>query len=155
MDNKRDLYAFLLERVDDLAEHDGTRDERLGRICQAVADGVASFEWVGIYWADAETRTLTLGPFAGPPTEHVRIPFGRGVCGQVADREATLVVDDVTAEENYLACNLTTRSEMVVPLFRAGEMIGQLDVDARQKAAFGPEERDFVEAVARRIAALV
>jgi L-methionine (R)-S-oxide reductase len=104
------------------------------------------YTWVGIYLLrDGE---LVLGPFLGKPSPHTRIPVGRGICGAAAAEKQTIVVDDVNADERYLACSLETRSEIVVPIMRGDLVIGEVDVDSDRAAAFGPKDRALLEAVA-------
>jgi GAF domain-containing protein len=109
---------------------------------------VPHYNWVGIYWA-AGNRTLRLGPFFGAPTDHVLIPYGTGICGQAAETLETFVVDDVSTAGNYLACSLEVKSEIVIPLFRSGEFIGELDIDSHTVAAFTPDDQAFLERIAR------
>jgi GAF domain-containing protein len=148
-DNKPELFRYLVDRVREVAEGLDDRDRKLERITGVLADGWPAFSWVGLYWVDAERRELVLGPFSGAPTDHVRIPFGRGVCGQVAESGEARIVDDVTAEANYLACSPHVRSEIVVPLEKDGRIVAQLDIDSNEPSAFGDEEQEFVNAVAR------
>ena len=124
-------------------------EERLRRVCQILADGLEGYDWVGFYLVDPRTgRDLVLGPYVGAPTEHTRIPFGAGICGQAAEALETFVVRDVSAEENYLACSLEVRSEIVVPVFHEGRLVGELDIDSHQLARFGGEDQRIVEEVA-------
>lgn len=105
------------------------------------------FDWTGIYVL-AEPGVLVLGPYRGAPTEHVRIPVGRGICGQSAEREETVLVADVTEEGNYLACSLGTRSEIVVPIRVRGSYRSQIDVDSHTVAAFDDLDRRALEELA-------
>ncbi len=131
------------------------RDAALVAVCRLLAARQPGYDWVGFYLVDpARPRELVLGPFVGEPTEHTRIPFGRGICGQVAEREETMVVEDVTAEANYLACSLTVRSEIVVPILAAGRFVGQLDIDSHTPARFAPADRALCEAICARLAPL-
>ena len=88
---------------------------------------------------------LVLGPYVGAPTEHVRIPLSEGICGAAAAQDASIIVDDVQADPRYLACSLETRSEIVVPIRAAGRVVGEIDIDSHTPAAFGPEDRIFLE----------
>lgn len=110
------------------------------------------YHWTGIYLLDGET--LVLGPFAGHPTEHVRIPLGAGICGAAATARETIVVDDVRGDPRYLACFATTRSEIVVPILAGERVIGEIDVDSDAPAAFGPDDLAALERLAERLAAL-
>lgn len=123
-------------------------ETRLQRVCELLRAEAPGYDWVGFYVVDAATPDeLVLGPFAGAPTEHVRIPFGRGICGQAAAREDVVVVADVTRETNYLACSATVRAEIVLPIWREGRLWGELDVDSHEPAAFGDDDRRFLEGI--------
>jgi L-methionine (R)-S-oxide reductase len=112
------------------------------------------YTWAGIYLLDGET--LVLGPYLGKPSPHTRIPLGRGICGAAATERATIVVADVSRDPRYLACSLETKSEIVVPIVdpRDGTVVlGEIDVDSDQPAAFTAEDRSLLEGVARELAA--
>jgi GAF domain-containing protein len=109
------------------------------------------YSWVGIYLVEGDD--LVLGPWQGPEaTEHVRIPVGQGVCGAAAASGRTEIVDDVNADPRYLACFPSTRSEIVVPIAHDGRVVGEIDIDSDRPAAFGEEDRAFLEQVAELIA---
>lgn len=115
------------------------------------------YTWAGIYLLEGEE--LVLGPYLGKPSPHARIPLGRGICGAAATERATIVVDDVNSDPRYLACSIETRSEIVVPIIVAqgsgedsGRVLGELDIDSDQPAAFGPADRELLEAVAAALA---
>jgi len=139
----------MLAEVRRLAASCATRDAFLRRVCLLLHERMPYYDWVGFYIADHARRELVLGPFAGEPTEHVRIPFGRGICGQVAESRTTLVVPDVTAADNYLACSLKVKSEIVVPVMVQGTFVAELDIDSHTPDAFQPADRALLEAVAR------
>ena len=103
------------------------RDEKLLAICQLLNANVEYYNWVGFYFANHEAKTLHLGPYVGAETDHTVIPFGKGICGQVAESNANFVVPDVAAQDNYIACSFTVKSEIVVPLFVNGQNIGNID----------------------------
>ncbi len=109
------------------------------------------YTWAGIYLLDGEE--LVLGPYLGKPSPHTRIPLNRGICGAAATQKTTIVVDDVNADPRYLACSLETRSEIVVPILRGEEVLGEIDIDSDRPAAFGTEDRQLLEAVAAALAA--
>lgn len=104
------------------------------------------YTWVGIYLLDGDE--LILGPYLGKPSPHTRIPLGRGICGAAATSQATIIVDDVNSDPRYLACSLETQSEIVVPIMRGGEVLGEIDIDSDRRAAFGPADQRLLEAVA-------
>jgi L-methionine (R)-S-oxide reductase len=108
------------------------------------------YTWVGIYWLEGEE--LVLGPFLGKPSPHTRIPLNRGVCGAAASQKATIIVDDVNSDPRYLACSLETKSEIVVPIMRGPAVLGEIDIDSDQPAAFDDADRALLEAVAHALA---
>jgi GAF domain-containing protein len=113
------------------------------------------YDWIGIYWVDASGADLVLGPWTGPePTEHTRIPIGTGICGAAAASGQTEIIDDVNADPRYLACFTTTRSEIVVPIHHEGRVVGEIDIDGSDLAAFGPPDAHFLEEVAALLAPL-
>jgi L-methionine (R)-S-oxide reductase len=109
-------------------------------------DNVPHYTWAGIYLLEGDE--LVLGPFRGKPSPHVRIPLGRGICGAAATEKATIVVDDVKADPRYLACSIETRSEIVVPIMRGNQVLGEIDIDSDAPAAFGDDDRALLEHVA-------
>ena len=131
-----------------------SRDEKLQAICQFLNENVAHYNWVGFYFANHENRTLHLGPYVGAPTDHTEIPFGKGICGQVAESNANFVVPDVAAQDNYIACSFTVKSEIVVPLFVNGINIGQIDIDSHVLDPFTEEDERFLEFVNSKVAEL-
>jgi GAF domain-containing protein len=130
------------------------RDEKLETICELLQGGVAYYEWVGFYIVDASQKALVLGPFVGEPTEHVRITFGKGICGQAAERQETFIVQDVSQETNYLSCSPSVQSEIVVPIFKDGEIVGELDIDPHTLSPFTQEDREFLEDVCQIVSDL-
>jgi len=108
------------------------------------------YTWVGIYLMEGDE--LVLGPFLGKPSPHTRIPLDSGICGAAASQRATIIVDDVNADPRYLACSLETKSEIVVPIMRGDDVLGEIDVDSDRPAAFGGDDRRLLEAVARALA---
>jgi GAF domain-containing protein len=105
-----------------------------------------TWHWVGVYLLVGDT--LRLGPFVGAPTEHVAIPVGVGVCGSAVARDTNIIIEDVSAESNYLAGSLGTRSELVVLIRDGDEVVGQFDVDSDNLAEFGDADAEFLEELA-------
>lgn len=130
------------------------REEKLLKICELLSNSIDYYNWVGFYFANHETQTLHLGPYVGAETDHTIIPFGKGICGQVAVSNANFVVPDVAAQDNYIACSFTVKSEIVVPLFVNGENIGQIDIDSHVLNPFTSEDERFLEFVNGEIAKL-
>lgn len=131
-----------------------TREEKLLKICELLSNSIDYYNWVGFYFAQPETQTLHLGPYVGAETDHTVIPFGKGICGQVAVSNANFVVPDVAAQDNYIACSFTVKSEIVVPLFVNGENIGQIDIDSHVLNPFTEADERFLEFVNEKIAEL-
>ncbi|NER18274.1 GAF domain-containing protein [Spongiivirga citrea] len=127
-------------------------NERLYEICNLLREEIAHYDWVGFYFSNANKKELYLGPYVGAPTDHTVIPFGRGICGQVAVSNENFVVPDVHAQDNYIACSITVKSEVVIPLFVDGENIGQIDIDSNTIDAFNEKDEQFLTFVNAEIA---
>lgn len=108
------------------------------------------YTWVGVYVLEGDE--LVLGPYLGKPSPHTRIPLNRGVCGAAASQKATIIVGDVNSDPRYLACSIETKSEIVVPIMRGDEVLGELDIDSDTPAAFTDTDRQLLESVARALA---
>jgi L-methionine (R)-S-oxide reductase len=122
----------------------------LAEVCRFLRNSFRHYRWVGVY--RLERSTLVLDAWDGPaPTEHTRIPVGRGVCGRAAREGQTVIVKDVRADSEYLACFLETRSEIVVPIRADGLVVGEIDIDGNEVGAFDPTDGAFLEAVARKL----
>lgn len=130
------------------------REEKLFSICTLLKDTVPYYDWVGFYFRNGNKEELILGPYVGAPTDHTTIPFGKGICGQVAVSNQNFVVPDVQAQDNYIACSFTVKSEIVIPLFVNGENIGQIDIDSNVLDPFSEEDERFLEFVNQEVAAL-
>jgi L-methionine (R)-S-oxide reductase len=140
-------YSGALEAVDRIVNRESEADEVLRQTVAVLHDRFDHYSWVGIYLVEEDD--LVLGPWQGPQaTEHVRIPIGQGVCGAAAASGQTEVVDDVNADERYLSCFPSTRSEIVVPIVFDGKVVGEIDIDSDAPAAFGKEDRALLERVA-------
>ena len=125
-------------------------------IVTAIAQSLPGYDWTGFYMLDtADSETLVLGPFVGAPTPHVRIPVTQGICGAAVAGGETVVVDDVASDPRYLSCSIETRSEIVVPIYAEGEIVGEIDIDSHQPAAFGSADRNFLEEAARIVGAFI
>ncbi len=108
---------------------------------------VLKYNWVGFYMLEpgAQPPMLVLGAFEGATTPHTRIPLNQGICGAAASSGQTVIVDDVNKDPRYLACSLETKSEIVVPVFARGKVVGELDIDSHFPAAFTQEYKEFVQ----------
>jgi L-methionine (R)-S-oxide reductase len=119
-------------------------------VVEVLSRDLAHYNWTGFYMLDsADPDTLVLGPFVGDPTPHVRIPVTEGICGAAVASGETVIVDDVNSDPRYLSCSIKTKSEIVVPIYAQGKVIGEIDIDSHDAAAFKSEDRLFLEEVAR------
>jgi L-methionine (R)-S-oxide reductase len=137
----------LILELDSLAKTSATADAFTRDIVALLHEELTHYNWVGFYMVekDGDHDVLVLGPFQGTMTPHSRIPLNQGICGAAASAGRTIVVDDVNADSRYLACSLETKSEIVVPVFVYGKVVGELDIDSHFRAAFGPEDRKLCE----------
>ena len=148
-------FEELKPKVTEITSNTNTsREEKLLKICELLSSSVEYYNWVGFYFANHETKTLHLGPYVGAETDHAIIPFGKGICGQVAVSNANFVVPDVAAQDNYIACSFTVKSEIVVPLFVNGQNIGQIDIDSHVLNPFTEADESFLEFVNNEVAKL-
>jgi GAF domain-containing protein len=148
------LSAKQVEVLDLVRKTTGSLDALLDRLVAALRDGFPHYTGVYLYWMDGPDA-LVLRAFRGRPTEHTRIPISVGICGRAAREQRTVIVDDVTVDPSYLACSLETRSEIVVPILKGAVVLGEVDIDGDNTAAYGPADQRFLEEVARIIAARV
>ena len=124
------------------------------RIAHAIAKRLPHCNWTGFYMLDPmEPETLVLGPYVGDPTPHVRIPVTQGICGAAVAAGKTVIVDDVSADPRYLSCSIKTKSEIVVPIYAHGSVIGEIDIDSHAPAAFTEIDRAFLEDAERIVGA--
>ncbi len=130
-------------------------DNRLQQICNLLKESIPYYDWVGFYFKNGDKDELKLGAYAGEPTDHAIIPFGKGICGQVALSDKNFVVPDVKAQDNYIACSINVKAEIVVPLFVNGENIGQIDIDSNTPDPFTTEDERFLEFVNQEVAKIL
>jgi len=132
-----------------------TTNEKLQNICDVLKQNITHYDWVGFYFKNGDKEELKLGPYAGEPTDHAIIPFGKGICGQVAVSNKNFVVPDVKAQDNYIACSITVKAEIVVPLFVKGENVGQIDIDSNTPDPFTSADERFLEFVNEKVAEIL
>src|SRR5271169_3272964 len=133
--------------VSELAAATSTAQDLMDKMVNLLHHRMLKYNWVGFYLLEpgAEPPMLVLGAFEGAMTPHTRIPLNQGICGAAASSGKTVVVDDVSKDARYLACSLETKSEIVVPVFVHGKVVGELDIDSHFPAAFGDDDRKLVE----------
>ncbi|HKL16638.1 MAG TPA: GAF domain-containing protein [Balneolaceae bacterium] len=128
------------------------RQEKLQKIAELLNSEVEVFDWTGFYLSsETEERMLELGPFVGEETDHTRIPYGTGICGQAADTLDTFVVQDVSEADNYLACSVDVKSELVVPIMKNGKFVAELDIDSHIKNAITDEHKNLCEWICKEL----
>ncbi len=129
-------------------------EETLQVICDYLKDNINYYDWVGFYFKNGDKQELKLAQYTGKPTEHIIIPFGKGICGQVALTNKNFVVQDVSEQNNYISCGIAVKSEIVIPIFKNGENIGQIDIDSHQKSPFTKEDEKLLEFVCEQVATI-
>lgn len=141
-----------LEVLDNIRSRARTldRDALLSEVVHVLHRERPRYHWVGVYLL--RNQELVLGPYVGKPTVHTRIPLDQGICGAAASTGKTLIVNDVHSDPRYLACSLETRSEIVVPITRDGQVLGEIDIDSDEPAAFKPLDAELLQAVAEILA---
>lgn len=130
-------------------------NDKLLSICQLLEKEIPYYNWVGFYFKNGDKNELKLGPFVGEPTDHTIIPFGKGICGQVAVSNQNFVVPDVSTQDNYIACSITVKAEIVVPIFVNNQNIGQIDIDSNTPDPFTESDERFLEYVCKKVATIL
>ncbi len=138
-----------------LKNEDLSITERLHMVCQLLKNNVEHYDWVGFYFKNGDKEELKLRTYSGIETDHEIIPFGKGICGQVAISNENFVVPDVQAQDNYLSCSINVKSEIVIPLFKNGENIGQIDIDSDTPDPFSEKDERFLEFVNLEVAKIL
>jgi len=144
----------IKDKIDRILGSTESTRQKLRGVCELLKESVPHYHWVGFYFANGSKKELKLAEFAGKPTEHTLIPFGRGICGQVALSNANFVVQDVTEQDNYISCGIDVKSEIVIPIFVEGRNVGQIDIDSHDHAPFTPEDEALLEFVCAEVAKL-
>lgn len=146
------VFDRLSPKITALVNDSTATEDTLLNICTLLKSEVSYYDWVGFYFKNGDKKELKLGPYAGAPTDHTIIPFGKGICGQVAVSNENFVVPDVKAQDNYIACSISVKSEIVVPILVDGENVGQIDIDSNTLDAFTKNDEDFLEFVCNSVA---
>ncbi len=148
-------FNDLKPKITALVKESTATEDTLLNLCTLLKSEVPYYDWVGFYFKNGDKKELKLGPYAGAPTDHTIIPFGKGICGQVAVSNQNFVVPDVKAQDNYIACSISVKSEIVVPIFVDGENVGQIDIDSNTLNPFTKNDEDFLEFVCTKVATLL
>ena len=149
--------TLLLHHVESMVESESpSASAKLKKVCDYLHDELESYDWVGFYVVNPNNqRELVLGPYAGAYTDHKRISFGRGVCGQVAETKQCKIVSDVSEENNYLSCSNYVKSEIVVPLFQGEQLIAEFDIDSHCVNAFSRQDEELLKELGKRLLPLL
>ena len=149
------MYKSLLKHIAQRLHQNPEPQEVLEWVCAEIQQKLPNYDWVGFYFHHPQKQELHLKAFAGKPTDHTVIPFGKGVCGQVALSNQNFVVDDVSSQDNYISCSIDVKSEIVIPLFVEAKNVGQIDIDSNKACAFDQKDVVFLEAVNALVSAFI
>ena len=145
----------LKQKISTIIDSSDTKENKLQAICNYLESEISYYDWVGFYFKNGDKEELKLAQFTGEPTEHIIIPFGKGICGQVAVSNQNFVVQDVSEQDNYISCGWKVKSEIVIPIFVNGENIGQIDIDSHTANIFTEEDENLLEFVCQKIPTLL
>lgn len=145
----------LKNNIDTIAASKITKENKLQQICDYLASEISYYDWVGFYFKNGDKEELKLAQFNGEPTDHTIIPFGKGICGQVAVSNENFVVQDVQDQDNYISCGWKVKSEIVIPIFVNNENIGQIDIDSHTVNPFTANDEALLEYVCKKVAAFI
>ncbi|MFW5800235.1 MAG: GAF domain-containing protein [Spirochaetota bacterium] len=147
--NKKQVFEDILDKTKDIVKSSESKDKKLLKICELLDEKIDYYNWTGFYVVDENDKDmLNLSQYVGEKTEHTRIPFGKGICGQAAENKDTFVVPDVTQENNYLSCSINTKAEIVIPIFdNKGNIAGELDIDSHQINPFTEEDNIYLNKI--------
>lgn len=134
-------YSLIEKKIENLNLKDS-----LNFVCEFLQKNIKGYDWVGYYFHNDKNQ-LVLKTYFGLKTDHTIIPFGKGICGQTAESNMHIIVDDVNDEENYISCNINVKSEIVVPLFSNNKNIGQIDIDSNTIGRFTLDDLKFLKKI--------
>lgn len=146
-----DNIIEIKTQIEKICSSQTSKEEKLQQICNYLASEISYYDWVGFYFKNGDKRELKLAQFFGEPTEHTIIPFGKGICGQVALSNKNFVVQDVNEQDNYISCGWKVKSEIVVPIFVNGQNIGQIDIDSHSKNPFSSKDEELLEFICEKV----
>jgi L-methionine (R)-S-oxide reductase len=146
------LFSSVFKKFKELNAHDKPVESILLETSELLRSEIPHYDWVGFYLFDKPNNMLVLGPYTGKATEHTHIPVGKGICGQVAENRRSMIVQDVTQQDNYIACSVDVQSEIVVPILKNGLFVAEIDIDSHAYAPFSNEDEQFLSAIAAELA---
>ncbi len=145
----------LKKSINHIFENTTQVETVLQNICNLLKQEIEYYDWVGFYFKNGDKNELKLAQFAGEPTEHTIIPFGKGICGQVAVSNQNFVVQDVASQDNYISCGWKVKSEIVIPIFVNNINVGQIDIDSHTVNPFTKEDEVLLEFVCKKVAEIL
>ncbi|MHB0754586.1 GAF domain-containing protein [Polaribacter sp. M15] len=148
-------FTYLKQEIDNIIASSTTIEKKLQTICDFLESEISYYDWVGFYFKNGDKEELKLAQFTGEPTEHTIIPFGKGICGQVAVSNKNFVVQDVTEQDNYISCGWKVKSEIVIPIFVNGENIGQIDIDSHTANTFSSKDEELLEYICEKLSVIL
>jgi len=143
MDNNRQQLVDNIRIAISEMKDDREIYKTVTSLIDSFSDG---YNWTGFYIVNGDT--LEVGPYIGPETQLKRIKVGEGICGVSAAEKKTIRVNDVNSDPRFIACSLTTKSEIVVPLVDGDKILGQIDIDSDMPGHFGEDDQKMLEAIA-------
>jgi len=149
----KEIFNELIKEIEEILYLPIDKNSKLERICILLKEKIYYYNWVGFYFA--KNGNLVLKAYSGEETEHKVIPFGKGVCGRVAESKDALIVQDITKEKNYLACSRKVKAEIVVPIIREGEFLGEIDIDSHYISPFNSDDEEFLKEVCKIVAKII
>lgn len=129
--------------------------EKLQEVTHVLEASISYYDWVGFYFKNGDKNELKLAQYTGEETEHTIIPFGKGICGQVAISNENFIVQDVSEQENYISCGWKVKSEIVIPIFVNEKNIGQIDIDSHTANIFTEKDELLLEYICKKIALIL
>jgi len=142
------------QKIINIIDNNSIYQEKLQAVCDYLKQTISYYDWVGFYFKNGDKDELKLAQYAGEATEHTIIPFGKGICGQVAVSNENFVVQDVSEQDNYISCGWKVKSEIVIPIFVNNENIGQIDIDSHTVNTFTEKDTELLEFVCESVAQL-
>lgn len=146
---------ILQNKVNQIISQKLSIANRLQAICDLLESEISYYDWVGFYFKNGDKEELKLAQYTGEETEHTIIPFGKGICGQVAVSNQNFIVQDVSAQDNYISCGWKVKSEIVIPIFVDGENVGQIDIDSHTVNPFTEKDTQLLEYICKKVSTIL
>ena len=145
----------IKKAITTIINSEANTSNKLQSICDLLKLEINYYDWVGFYFKNGDKNELKLAEYSGEPTDHIIIPFGKGICGQVAVSNQNFVVQDVTSQDNYISCGWKVKSEIVIPIFVNNINIGQIDIDSHTVNPFTKNDEELLEYICSKVAEIL